>query len=378
MKASMPAAKYCCFTISIALLLVAHTGCSFESIPAETTTAAAVRQAPQVHPATPRGDLLPDEQATVGLFKKVSPSVVYITTLARRANLFTGAIDQIPRGTGTGFVWDRQGHIVTNYHVLQGANSAQVVLHDQTTYGASLVGVSAGHDLAVLRIDASSEDLQPVVIGESTSLRVGQSIFAIGNPFGLSATLTTGIVSALGRQIEGTRGRPIENVIQIDAAINPGNSGGPLLDSAGRLVGVNTAIYSPSGASAGIGFAVPVDTVRRVVPQLIETGDYIPPQLGITVNQQVSAVVLARLRLSGVLVWEVQPGSGAATAGLRGSQFAGDGSLILGDIIQRLDDEEVSSFGELQAMLDRYNPGDVVSVTTLRGGRTRTVRARLS
>ena len=378
MKASVPAAKYFCFTISTALLLVAHTGCSFESIPTEVTTAAAVRQAPQVHPATPRGDLLPDEQATVGLFEKVSPSVVYITTLARRANLFTGAVDQIPRGTGTGFVWDRQGHIVTNYHVLQGANSAQVVLHDQMTYSASLVGVSAGHDLAVLRIDASSEDLQPVVIGESTSLRVGQSIFAIGSPFGLSATLTTGIVSALGRQIEGARGRPIENVIQIDAAINPGNSGGPLLDSAGRLVGVNTAIYSPSGASAGIGFAVPVDTVRRVVPQLIATGDYVPPQLGIIVNQQVSAVVLARLRLRGVLVWEVQPDSGAAEAALRGSRFAADGSLVLGDIIQQLDEEGVSNFGELQTVLDRYNRGDVVSVTTLRDGRTRTVRVRLS
>ena len=375
MKPLTPASKY--FWFPAALVLVGHTACSFESIPAETTTTAEARQAPQLAPATPRGDLPPEELATIELFEKASPSVVYITTLARRANLFTGAIDQIPRGTGTGFVWDEEGHIVTNFHVLQGANSAQVVLHDQTTYSAGLVGFSAGHDLAVLQIDASSEELQPVVIGESGGLHVGQNVLAIGNPFGLSATLTTGIVSALDRKIEGTQG-PIEDVIQIDAAINPGNSGGPLLDSAGRLIGVNTTIYSPSGASAGIGFAVPVDTVRRVVPELIETGEYTPPRLGITVDQQVSAVVLARLRLRGVLVWAVEPGSGAAEAEVRGSAFAADGGLVLGDIIQRVDDEEIDSFGELQAVLDRYNPGDVVSITTMRDGRTRTVQVRLS
>ena len=234
---------------------------------------------------SPRGELTSAEQATVDLFEEVRPSVVYITTLAQRRNLFTGVATEVPRGTGSGFVWDQVGNIVTNLHVLQGATAAQIVLHDQSTYRADLVGFSRGHDLAVLRIDAPADLLRPVGIGQSDGLRVGQSIFAIGNPFGLSATLTTGIVSALGREIAAAGGGTIENMIQTDAAINPGNSGGPLLDSAGRLIGVNTAIYSPSGASAGIGFAVPVDTVRRVVPQIIENGEYTPPQLGIRVSE---------------------------------------------------------------------------------------------
>lgn len=326
---------------------------------------------------TPRADLPPHEQATVDLFEDVSPSVVYITTLSQRRNLFTGVSTEIPRGTGTGFVWDDAGHVVTNFHVLQGAAAAQIVLHDQSTYRAELIGISRGHDLAVLRIDAPSDILQPVTIGRSDALRVGQSIFAIGNPFGLSATLTTGVVSALGREIDAVGGGTIENAIQTDAAINPGNSGGPLLDSAARLIGVNTAIYSPSGASVGIGFAVPVDTVRRVVPQIIEHGEYTPPQLGIRASADLDSYVRRRLRISGVVILDVDPGTGADRAGLRATARAGDGRLILGDVVQAIDDADVSNLGELQTILDRYAPGDDVLVTILRDGQQHQVRVEL-
>ena len=216
----------------------------------------------------------------VELFERTSPSVVYITTLARRSDWLGRTAGEIPQGTGTGFVWDEDGHVITNAHVIRGGNAVEVVMADQSTYDAELVGWSASHDLAVLRIDAPSSALRPVFIGDSDALRVGQGAYAIGNPFGLSATLTTGIVSALGRRIQGLDGTPIEDVIQTDAAINTGNSGGPLLDSDGRLIGVNTAIASPSGTSAGVGFAVPVNTVSRVVPQIIETGEYTPPPPG--------------------------------------------------------------------------------------------------
>ena len=326
---------------------------------------------------SPRGELTSAEQATVDLFEEVRPSVVYITTLAQRRNLFTGVATEVPRGTGSGFVWDQVGNIVTNLHVLQGATAAQIVLHDQSTYRADLVGFSRGHDLAVLRIDAPADLLRPVGIGQSDGLRVGQSIFAIGNPFGLSATLTTGIVSALGREIAAAGGGTIENMIQTDAAINPGNSGGPLLDSAGRLIGVNTAIYSPSGASAGIGFAVPVDTVRRVVPQIIENGEYTPPQLGIRVSEDLTSYVRRRLGIRGVVILEVDPGTGAARAGLRGTSRAANGRLVLGDIIQAIDGEDVDGLGELRTILDRYDPGDEVSVTILRDDQPSEVRIQV-
>jgi S1-C subfamily serine protease len=226
---------------------------------------------PEVHPIVARGDLAQDEQATITLFKQASPSVVYITTLARRAVGFFDVME-VPQGTGSGFIWDEKGHVVTNFHVLQGASSARVTLHDQTEWPAELVGVAPDQDLAVLRIRAPAQKLSPILVGTSRNLQVGQRVLAIGNPFGLDFTLTTGIISALGRSISALTGRKIPNVIQTDAAINPGNSGGPLLDSAGRLIGVNTQIASPSGASAGISFAVPVDTVNRVIPELIQHG----------------------------------------------------------------------------------------------------------
>jgi len=359
-----------CLIVGIANLgLIAASGCEVVSTAPRTT-----QTTPQ---PPPKGVLPPAEQATVDLFESVSPAVVYITTLTQRRNIFTGVATEVPRGTGSGFIWDDAGHVVTNFHVLQGATAAQVVLYNQSSHRAELVGFSRGHDLAVLRIDAPSNVLQPVSIGRSDGLQVGQSIFAIGNPFGLNATLTTGIVSALGREIAAVDGGAIENAIQTDAAINPGNSGGPLLNSSGRLIGVNTAIYSPSGASAGIGFAVPVDTVRRVVPQIIEHGEYTPPQLGIRASVDLNAYVRTRLQINGVVILEVDQGTGADRAGLQGTSRAANGRLILGDIIQAINGDEVSSLGQLETILDRYAPGNEVTVTILRQDQTREVRIQL-
>jgi len=210
---------------------------------------------------TPRGDLAEEEKTTIALFRQASPSVVHITTLAVRQDAFSLDVFQIPQGTGSGFVWDNQGRIVTNFHVIRDADAAQVTLADHSSWKARLVGAYPDKDLAVLMVDAPKDRLHPIAIGTSHDLQVGQRLFAIGNPFGLDQSLTTGIISALGREIESVNRRAIKDMIQTDAAINPGNSGGPLLDSSGRLIGVNTAIYSPSGASAGIGFAIPVDEV---------------------------------------------------------------------------------------------------------------------
>jgi S1-C subfamily serine protease len=322
--------------------------------------------APEPRPVTPRGDLAADEKATIELFRATSPSVVFITTVARG---FTGffELEEVPRGTGSGFLWDKDGHVVTNFHVIQGASGARVTLHDQTEWPAALVGVAPDQDLAVLRIRAPAEKLAPIAVGTSRDLQVGQKVFAIGNPFGLDFTLTTGIVSALGRSIRSLTGRPIEDVIQTDAAINPGNSGGPLLDSAGRLVGVNTQIASPSGASAGIGFAVPVDTVGRVVPQLLQHGKIVRPQLGVTVADD---RVLRRAGVPGVLVMSVERGSGADRAGLRGTFRGDDGALVLGDVIQAVDGREVRSVDDLHAALGGHRPGETVRVRVLREGKT--------
>ena len=223
----------------------------------------------ELRPVVARGDLAADEQATIEIFRRASPSVVHITTLVTRKDAIGLNLFQIPKGTGTGFVWDRDGHIVTNYHVIQGGSGARVKLADNSTWTARLVGASPDNDLAVLFIKAPDTRLRPLLLGASANLQTGQKVFAIGNPFGLDHTLTTGVISALGREIESVNRRTIKDMIQTDAAINPGNSGGPLLDSAGLLIGVNTAIYSPSGAFAGIGFAIPSDRVNRVVTGLI-------------------------------------------------------------------------------------------------------------
>lgn len=315
-------------------------------------------------PVTARGDLAQDEKNTIEVFRSAAPSVVFITSIAVRRNIFSLNVYEIPKGTGSGFVWDRDGRIVTNYHVISDANRIEVTLADHSTWKGVLVGAAPDQDLAVLQISAPRSKLRPIMIGRSANLLVGQKVFAIGNPFGLDQTLTTGVVSALGREITSATGRTIHNVIQTDAAINPGNSGGPLLDSAGRLIGVNTAIYSPSGASSGIGFAVPVDEVNRVVPQVIRNGRVIRPGLGVVLANQ---KLVRDLDLPGVLVLKVRPGSSAARAGIRGTRQV-RGGLVLGDIILAVNGEPVKDYNSLRDQVERYKVGDTVTLTLLRNG----------
>ncbi len=320
--------------------------------------------APRV--VTARGDLAADEKATIELFEKSRGSVVFITTKAQVMDFWTRNVFTVPRGTGSGFIWDDAGHVITNYHVIEGASEATVKLADGRSFKAALVGASPAHDIAVLKIGVGFKRPPPVPVGSSHDLRVGQKVFAIGNPFGLDWTLTTGIISALDRSIGGNGGATINHLIQTDAAINPGNSGGPLLDSAGRLIGINTAIYSPSGASAGVGFAVPVDTVNRVVPQLIKGGKYVRPALGIEVDEGLNQR-LAQLRgVEGVVILKVSPGSAAEAAGLKGATLSRDGGIVPGDTIVAVEGKPVTSVGELLARLDDYRVGDTVKVTVLR------------
>ena len=321
-----------------------------------------------------RSDLAESERATIGLFNSASPSVAFITTSNIRMEFFSRNTTEVPRGTGSGFVWDRQGHIVTNFHVIQGADKAKVVLASGASYDASLVGYAADKDLAVLKIDAPAGELKPLPLGSSHNLLVGQSVFAIGNPFGLDQTLTTGIISALGREIESVSGIPIRDVIQTDAAINPGNSGGPLLDSRGRLIGVNTAIYSPSGASAGIGFSIPVDVVNWVVPELIKNGKLMRPVLGVEVA---SKQWEQRLGIQGALVVEVVQGSPAAQAGIIPTMRDRYGNIQWGDVITGINNEPVKSGNELILALEKFKPGDRVTVKLERNGKPVSVDAVL-
>lgn len=336
----------------------------------------AQRGDPAPRAVTPRGALAADELQQIELFKRLSPSVVHITTLELQRDFFNRAVGQVPRGTGTGFVWDAAGHIVTNFHVIQGGSAATVTLSDQSTHRAQLVGAFPDRDLAVLKIDAPRDKLPAIPIGSSRELQVGQKVFAIGNPFGLDQTLTTGIVSALNREIESFNSRSIRGVIQTDAAINPGNSGGPLLDSAGRLIGVNTQIASPSGASAGIGFAIPVDEVNRVVPRLIRDGRITRPTLGVgAASEQIQRA----LRLpDGVALVQVSPGGPAARAGLQPFSRARDGSIVAGDIIVAINDEPVASLDDMLTLLERRQPGDSVTLSVSRNGRGRKVQVQLA
>ena len=316
---------------------------------------------------TPRGDLGEDEKATIKLFEETSPSVVFITTINLRRDFFSTNIYKMPAGTGSGFIWDSDGHIVTNYHVIKGADEAQITLWDQSTWDAKLVGVEPDKDLAVLKIKAPDNRLKPIKIGESKNLLVGQKAFAIGNPFGFDQTLTTGVISALGREIESVTRRPITGVIQTNAAINPGNSGGPLLDSAYRLIGINTAIYSPTGSYAGIGFAVPVDTINRIVPQLIEYGKVIKPGLGINIAPD--SFVSTRLNTSGVLILNVIEGGGAEKAGLKATTQSANGKISLGDIIKKVEGKNVEDSSDLFRILDDKVVGDTVNVAVDRDGK---------
>ncbi len=321
-------------------------------------------------PVTPRGDLTAEERSNIEVFETWKGSVVFISTSNRVVDVWTRNVLSVPRGTGSGFVWDGQGHIVTNMHVIAGAAEATVKLADGRDYPASLVGASPAHDIAVLKIAPSGKPLAPVAIGTSDDLRVGQKVFAIGNPFGLDWTLTTGIVSALDRSLDSDGGRVIRHLIQTDAAINPGNSGGPLLDSAGRLIGVNTAIYSPSGASAGVGFAVPVDTVNRVVPQIIAQGHYSPPSLDIEADDMLSRAVARELGVQGVAVLRGAPP-------FRGARLDARNLVVPGDVIVAVEGKEVTTSAQLAALLDDYQAGSEVGVEVWREGKKVQLRAKL-
>ena len=345
-----------------------------------TLLAVAPAAAPARTPAppravAPRGPLMADELNNIAVFRAASPSVVNITALGLERDLFSRNVQQVPQGTGTGFVWDTAGHLVTNYHVIQDAAGARVTLSDQSSYKAELVGAFPDRDLAVLKIVAPAAKLKPLPVGSSRDLQVGQQVYAIGNPFGLDQTLTTGIVSALNREIESVTRRLIRGAIQTDAAINPGNSGGPLLDSAGRLIGVNTAIFSPSGASAGIGFAIPVDEVNRIVPRLIRDGRMVRPALGVTGG---GAEINRALGLpKGVPLVRIQRGGPAAKAGLKA--FArGDGGIVQGDVITAINDEPIEDADDMLNALEKLNPGDSATLTLWRAGATRKVSVVLS
>jgi S1-C subfamily serine protease len=316
-----------------------------------------------------RGALGADELANIELFRRTSLSVVHITTLQAQRDLFSLKVQQVPRGTGTGFAWDEHGHVVTNFHVIQGGSGARVTLADQSSYPAKLVGAFPDRDLAVLKIDLPTAKLPPIPLGTSRDLQVGQRVYAIGNPFGLDQTLTTGIVSALNREIDSFNDRTIRGVIQTDAAINPGNSGGPLLDSAGRLIGVNTQIASPSGASAGIGFAIPADEVNRIVPRLIRDGRYRRPALGVSAGP---AGMQRALELpKGVPLVQVDAGSPAARAGLQPFRRGAKGEVVAGDVITAINDEPVADLDEMLAQLERRQPGDGVTLSVWRSGQVR-------
>jgi S1-C subfamily serine protease len=319
----------------------------------------------------PAVELTPQEERDIAIFRNASPSVVNISNYDLRRDFFSLNVLTIPRGTGSGFIWDRQGHVVTNYHVIAAGDRFQVTLGGEDR-DAELVGFAADKDLAVLRVDAPRELLKPLDVGTSANLMVGQKVFAIGNPFGLDQTLTVGVVSALGRELESPARVPIRDVIQTDAAINPGNSGGPLLDSSGRLIGINTAIYSPSGASAGIGFAVPVDVVRRLIPQLIEFGHAIQPGIGIELLSDYWSSRLLR-GTAGVVIGRVVRGSAAARAGIEGLRESRRGDVVLGDVIVKIGDEPVRSTTDLVLAFEDIGVGGEARITLQRDGSERVV-----
>lgn len=323
---------------------------------------------------TPRGDLAADEQATIELFSELSPSVVHITSVAQLQNRFTLDVEAYKAGSGSGFIWDTRGHIVTNLHVIENAQDAVVTLYDNTNFTADLVGYDKTHDLAVLKITAPAGKLAPIALGESDNLQVGQKVFAIGSPYEFDLTLTTGVISGLNRRVPTTSDRKIHGAIQTDAAINPGNSGGPLLDSAGRLIGVNTAIFSESGGSHGIGFAIPVDVVNIIVPDIIQDGEVSRPWLGVIVRGN---LVIGNQRLPGVMVEQVYPNGPADRAGIlalrRGEEF----EILLGDLIVAIDDDEVKSVRDLLALVSEHTIGETIEVSIIRGGRPLKIEAQL-
>lgn len=333
------------------------------------------RAATESRAVTPRGELADDEKTTVQIFREASPSVVHITTLSRQRDRLNLNILEIPEGTGTGFIYDDAGHIVTNFHVIRNAQGAKVVLADNSSWDAKLVGFEPDKDVAVLKIDAPPGRLKKVAIGESKDLQVGQKVFAIGSPFGLDQTLTTGVISGLGREIQSIGGRMIEGVIQTDAAINPGNSGGPLLDSAGRLIGVNTMIVSSSGAFSGVGFAVPVDIVNQTVPELIKFGRLEKGSLGVKFFDD---SIARRLGISKGALVDHAVGSGAAeAAGIRSTYIDEEDVIHLGDVMVEIAGRPIKTVSDVQKALDGKKPGESVDVAVVRGNKQATVHVKL-
>lgn len=325
-------------------------------------------------PVTPRGALLSNEQAMVNLFEGAAPSVAYITTESEYQRGWFGEQIGVAQGAGSGFVWDNAGHIVTNNHVIANATRVFVQLENgKEPVAAKFVGAAPEYDLAVVKLEMIPSNIKPIPLGSSRDLKVGQSVIAIGNPFGLNRTLTTGIVSALDRYLPTQNFAEIAGVIQTDAAINPGNSGGPLLDSAGRLIGVNTAIASASGSSAGVGFAIPADIVNRIVPQLIARGQASRPGIGI---DPVDPGIVARWGMKGVVVANVRDGTPAAEAGLKPVTRRGN-RVNIGDVITAVNGKSIDTFPTYFAELDRVGIGNVAELTVSNDGKTRTVKVRV-
>ena len=357
--------------------------------PAAATTLAAVAPAPQPPPGIVPGAPTPEvrrpspgarleaEQNVIDVFRAAAPATVFVAQKRLVRDWSMRALE-VPAGSGTGFIWDTQGHVVTNYHVVdtgRSRGSYSVTLYSQKTYDAVLLGGDPNKDIAVLKLVDCDEPLTPIrVLPANSSLEVGQTAIAIGNPFGLDHTLTTGVVSALGREVQGYGGVTIRDMIQTDASINPGNSGGPLLDSGAHLIGMNTMIFSKSGSSAGIGFAVPVSTVRRIVPQIIDKGRAVHPGIGI---EPLPDAYAARVGIDGVIVIRAMPGGPAAKAGIRGLAQDRSGELLLGDVIVGINEHKVKNFDDLYNALDRFEVGQEVEVKLLRDGRPTSVRVPL-
>ena len=319
-------------------------------------------------------ELSPDERATMAVFERATKSVVFIANTAIQRDIWSFDTLEVPQGSGSGFVWSKQGYIVTNFHVIYGADTIKVTLADRSEHQAKIVGADPDHDLAVLQIKVSENLMEPLAVGVSHDLRVGQKVLAIGNPFGLDHTLTTGVVSALGRTIKSMSNRTIEGVIQTDAAINPGNSGGPLLDSSGRLIGVNTQIVSPSGAYAGIGFAVPVDTVNRIVPELIKHGKLIRPGLGVSL---VPDSIAKRWGIKGLVIGKVSRGGSADRAGLRGARETQAGRIELGDIVVAIDGKPVETIDNMMDLMEAHKVGDQVTLDIIRANKRQQISLTL-
>ena len=328
---------------------------------------------------SPAWALRPDELHTIDTFERVSPSVVYITTVALKADPFSLTVFEVPQGTGSGAIWSDDGYIVTNYHVIQEATgrnaTIQVTLDDRSVHAAQLIGFEMDKDVAVLKISPpANTKLRPIEISKSSTLKIGQDVLAIGTPFGLDRTLTTGIVSGLGRKIESVTGRPIDGMIQTDAAINPGNSGGPLLDSDGKMIGMNTAIYSPSGAYAGIGFAVPVDTIRRLIPQIIKYGKAKKASLGLSLLDDYYA---KRLGVPGVIVYEIAPNGPADKARIQPTSIDQYGRIRLGDVILEIESKPIRTADDILDILESHQEGDTMELTLLRQSKKVTVKLQL-